>query len=100
MMYNTYYKKYYITVCEQMNEKFYRDLRMSVNEKDVENTYRKYISNYYDEAISSPYGSDGLLSTKLTFNDISKQLFLIMEFKDDKNIKFRTEMMKVIIQVL
>ncbi|MCK1977459.1 hypothetical protein LNK15_10365 [Jeotgalicoccus huakuii] len=99
-MYNSYYTKYISIVGVKMFENFYRELQTSVNEKDVENTYRKYISNYYNEPISSPYGSDGLLQTKLKFNEISKQLFLIMEFKDDKNIKFRTEMMKVIIQVL
>lgn len=83
-----------------MFEDFYRDLKSSITEKDVENTYRTYITKYYGVPITSPYNTDGLLTTKLKYDGVTKQLILLMEFKDDKNIKLRTEMMKIIIQVI
>jgi hypothetical protein len=58
-------------------------LVMSVNEKDVENSYRQYFTRKIpDMTFTSPYGCDGFGVSK------SLKLKLLCEFKNKKNLDF------------
>ena len=53
-------------------------LTKSLNEKDVENTYRhNFLKKFKDMEITSPFGCDGFGISK------SNKVRVLMEFKDD-----------------
>lgn len=82
------------------NKNFYTLMSKAVNEKDIENAYRNALSSYFNENIISPYGTDGFIKTIVTYDDISKKLYLIMEFKYDEDFTNGINVAKVLVQVL
>lgn len=68
-------------------------LNISVNEKDVENTYRhNFLKKFKDMEITSPFGCDGFGVSK------SAKIRTLMEFKDDMNLTNKAELVKVLAQ--
>lgn len=78
----------------------YQDLKTAVVEKDVEVTYRNYLEKVYKEKIDSPYDTDGILRTNIKFDNSTKKLILIMEYKLDENFNSSINVSKVLVQVL
>ena len=68
-------------------------LNKSVNEKDVENTYRhNFLKKFKDMEITSPFGCDGFGVSK------SSKVRTLMEFKDNMNLTNKAELVKVLAQ--
>ena len=68
-------------------------LNISINEKDVENTYRhNFLKKFKDMEITSPFGCDGFGVSK------SAKVRTLMEFKDDMNLTNKAELVKVLAQ--
>ena len=68
-------------------------LNLSINEKDVENTYRhNFLKKFKDMEITSPFGCDGFGVSK------SEKIRTLMEFKDDMNLTNKAELVKVLAQ--
>lgn len=91
--------------------KFFHEIKDSKIEKEVESVYKKGIERYFEGAkIRYPYGCDGYVEYKLyineknkdkiLYNQVSKILRLIMEFKYDENLNSKINKSKVLIQVL
>jgi len=70
-------------------------LSQSINEKDVENTYRhNFLKKFKDMEITSPFGCDGFGVSK------SSKIRTLMEFKDDLNLSSKTDLAKVLSQLV
>jgi hypothetical protein len=70
-------------------------LTMSVNEKDVENSYRQYFTRKISDMIfTSPFGCDGLGESK------SQKLRVLCEFKDDLDLSTKSGQVKVLAQTV
>lgn len=68
-------------------------LNISINEKDVENTYRhNFLKKFKDMEITSPFGCDGFGVSK------TSKIRTLMEFKDDMNLTNKAELVKVLAQ--
>src|SRR5690554_2847005 len=67
-------------------------LEKSLNEKDVENSYRAELDKIENASITSPYNVDGLLVTK----DIRS----LLEFKYEESLKNKLSQCNVLIQCL
>lgn len=82
-------------------ENMYKLLQSALNEKDVENIYRSSFEKHpeiFPFTITSPHGTDGVLSW---YNEgAKKQSLIILEFKYNKDFTKRTEVIRVIIQIL
>jgi hypothetical protein len=70
-------------------------LILSVNEKDVENSYRQYFTRKISDMIfTSPFGCDGLGESK------SNNLRVLCEFKDELDLKSKIGQIKVLSQTV
>ena len=70
-----------------------KQLGLCKNEKDVENIYRKELSNNIkDSIITSPYGCDGLLE--------AKNIRSLLEFKYNESLKNKLSQSNILIQCL
>jgi hypothetical protein len=70
-------------------------LILSVNEKDVENSYRQYLTRKISDMIfTSPFGCDGLGVSK------SHNLRVLCEFKDDLDLSSKIGQIKVLSQAV
>ena len=70
-------------------------LVMSVNEKDVENSYRQYFTRKISDMVfKSPFGCDGLGESK------SQKLRILCEFKDDLDLSSKSGQIKVLSQTV
>ncbi len=68
-------------------------LAKSLNEKDVENTYRhNFLKKFKDMEITSPFKCDGFGVSK------SHKVRVLMEYKDDVNLSNKAELVKVLAQ--
>lgn len=68
-------------------------LTKSLNEKDVENTYRhNFLKKFKDMEITSPFKCDGFGVSK------SHKVRVLMEYKDDVNLSNKAELVKVLAQ--
>jgi hypothetical protein len=68
-------------------------LTKSLNEKDVENTYRhNFLKKFKDMEITSPFKCDGFGVSK------SHKVRVLMEYKDDVNLSNKVELVKVLAQ--
>jgi hypothetical protein len=68
-------------------------LNISINEKDVENTYRhNFLKKFKDMEITSPFGCDGFGVSK------TSKIRTLMEFKDDMNLTSKSDLVKVLAQ--
>jgi hypothetical protein len=70
-------------------------LILSVNEKDVENSYRQYLTRKItDMVFTSPFACDGLGESK------ALKLRVLCEFKDDLDLSSKVGQVKVLSQVV
>lgn len=70
-------------------------LILSVNEKDVENSYRQYFTRKFSDMIfTSPFACDGLGESK------SQKIRVLMEFKDELNLLSKSDQIKVLAQTV
>lgn len=68
-------------------------LNVSLNEKDVENTYRhNFLKKFKDMEITSPFGCDGFGVSKMS------KVRTLMEFKDDMNLSNKADLVKILAQ--
>jgi hypothetical protein len=68
-------------------------LTKSLNEKDVENTYRhNFLKKFKDMEITSPFKCDGFGVSK------THKVRVLMEYKDDVNLSNKSELVKVLAQ--
>ena len=68
-------------------------LTKSLNEKDVENTYRhNFLKKFKDMEITSPFKCDGFGVSK------THKVRVLMEYKDDVNLSNKAELVKVLAQ--
>jgi hypothetical protein len=68
-------------------------LTKSLNEKDVENTYRhNFLKKFKDMEITSPFKCDGFGVSK------THKVRVLMEYKDDVNLSNKVELVKVLAQ--
>ena len=66
-----------------------------LNEKDVENLYRQYLTKKFGDIIfNSPFGCDGYGESK------KHKIRLLCEFKDDLDLTFKVNQVKVLSQAL
>jgi len=76
-------------------DKTITQLSMSINEKDVENSYRQYLTRKISDMIfTSPFGCDGLGESK-TF-----KLRVLCEFKDELDLTGKVGQVKVLSQTI
>jgi len=70
-------------------------LILSVNEKDVENSYRQYFTRKFSDMIfTSPFSCDGLGESK------NHKIRVLMEFKDELNLLSKSDQIKVLAQTV
>ena len=70
-------------------------LILSVNEKDVENSYRQYFTRKFSDMIfTSPFSCDGLGESK------SQKIRVLTEFKDELNLLSKSDQIKVLAQTV
>ena len=76
-------------------DKSITQLALSVNEKDVENSYRQYLTKKIsDMMFTSPFGCDGLGESK------NNNIRVLCEFKDDLDLQSKTGQIKVLSQAI
>lgn len=81
-----------------MNRNLIHKLNNALNEMDVQSAYREALDHgFQNPEITSPYGSDGLLVKKLIEK---KSVRMLLEFKNNKNLKEKIEQANVLIQLL
>mgnify|MGYP001587836126 CR=1 FL=1 len=81
--------------------KFYNQIKKAAIEKEVEIVYKNALDNAFPNSIlTHPYGCDGFIEQDIIYDEITKTLRIIMEFKCDKDFNDRLEQAKVIVQVL
>lgn len=81
--------------------KFYNEIKNADNEKEVELVYKKGLNMYFPNVeIKHPYDCDGYIEMKVLYNETSRILRLITEFKHDENFSSKVSICKVLIQVL
>lgn len=84
-----------------MSSKFYNQVKDKKLEREVESVYNKALEFYLQtEKIEHPYGCDGYIETKILYNETTRVLRLLCEFKFEENLNSRVNRMKVLIQVL
>jgi hypothetical protein len=70
-------------------------LVLSMNEKDVENSYRQYLTRKVSDMIfTSPFGCDGLGESK------NSKIRVLCEFKDDLDLQSKNGQIKVLAQAV
>ena len=70
-------------------------LVLSMNEKDVENSYRQYLTRKVSDMIfTSPFGCDGLGESK------KSKIRVLCEFKDDLDLQSKNGQIKVLAQAV
>ena len=70
-------------------------LVLSMNEKDVENSYRQYLTRKISDMIfTSPFGCDGLGESK------NSKIRVLCEFKDDLDLQSKNGQIKVLAQAV
>lgn len=85
---------------EKINRLF-DDIKNSKIEKEVEDVYKGALESYFtDNSIRYDYGCDGYLVSNIVYNNKTKVLRLIMEFKHDEDFSSKINQAKVLIQVL
>ncbi|HEY8891589.1 MAG TPA: hypothetical protein VIM70_15185 [Clostridium sp.] len=81
--------------------KFYNQIKSATIEKEVEIVYKNALDKAFPNSIlTHPYGCDGYIEQDIIYDEITKTLRIIMEFKCNKDFNDRLEQAKVIVQVL
>lgn len=88
---------------KRLVNKLYKDLRNKDNEKDVENAWREFFSQYYNTNTNheikfmSPHGTDGYLEVDTGFFYFLRILF---EFKDGTDLNLVSDRVRITIQCI
>lgn len=84
-----------------MTSKFYNEIVNSKIEKEVELVYKKGINTYFPKSIiEHPFECDGYIESNIQYDNTTKVLRLIMEFKYDEDFSRDIQKAKVLIQVI
>jgi hypothetical protein len=76
-------------------DKTITQLTMSINEKDVENSYRQYLTKKISDMIfTSPFGCDGLGVSE------NNNIRVLCEFKDELDLQSKVGQIRVLSQVI
>jgi hypothetical protein len=85
----------------QRVNRLFDDIKNAKVEKEVEDVYKEALGIYFtDNPIRYDYGCDGYLVSNMVYNNKTKVLRLIMEFKQDEDFSTKINQAKVLIQVL
>jgi hypothetical protein len=85
----------------QRINKLFDNIKNAKVEKGVEDVYKEALESYFtDNPIRYDYGCDGYLVSNIVYNNKTKVLRLIMEFKHDEDFGSKINQKKVLIQVL
>lgn len=80
---------------------FYKEIKDSSEERDVERVYKNYLNHYFESSIITyPFNCDGYLEETMMYSDTTKILRLIMEFKYGLDFNDAINRAKVLIQVI
>jgi hypothetical protein len=78
-----------------MSNTLINSLKVAFNEKDVENTYRQFLSTRIPNLVfTSPFGCDGFGEAK------SSKIKVLVEFKDDLDMLSKSNQVKVLSQAI
>lgn len=77
--------------------KFYEELRLAKEEREVDFIYGKYIQKFFKEQITHPFKCDGLINTETASG---KKLKIIFEYKYDLDFKKKKDIAEVLVQVV
>lgn len=67
--------------------KFYNQIKKAAIEKEVEIVYKNALDKAFPNSIlTHPYGCDGYIEQDIIYDEITKTLRIIMEFKCDKDL--------------
>lgn len=81
--------------------KFYNQIKNATIEKEVEIVYKNALEKAFSNSrITHPYGCDGYIEQDVIYDETTKTLRIIMEFKCNKDLNDKLEQSKVIVQVL
>lgn len=84
-----------------MELKFYNEIKSATIEKEVELVYKNALKKVLPNSkISHPYGCDGYIEQDIIYDEATRTLRLIMEFKYKKGFNDKREQAEVIVQVL
>lgn len=85
-----------IRLSSQNNKKLLNDLSQASVEKGIENAYWKAVKESFNTEINDNDNTDGYIDLELK----ESTLFMLLEFKYDKELKKRNKAMEVIVQAL
>ena len=77
--------------------KFYEELRLAKEEREVDFIYGKYLQKFFKEQITHPFKCDGLINTETASG---KKLKIIFEYKYDLDFKKKKDIAEVLVQVV
>lgn len=84
-----------------MKKIFYNEIKDSTEERDIELVYKNNIkANFKNSEITYPFKCDGYLEENLMYDDTTKVLRLIMEFKYGLDFNISINRAKVLVQVI
>jgi len=84
-----------------MKKLFYNAIKDSTEERDIELVYKNNITeNFKNSIITYPFQCDGYLEENLMYDDTTKVLRLIMEFKYGLDFNIPINRAKVLVQVI
>lgn len=84
-----------------MGTKFFNQIKKASIEKEVEIVYKNALDKAFPNLVLvHPYGCDGYIEQDIIYDEITKTLRIIMEFKYNKDFNDKLEQAKVIVQVL
>lgn len=84
-----------------MGTKFYNQIKSATIEKEVEIVYKNALEKaFFNSSITHPYACDGYIEQDIIYDETTKTLRIIMEFKCNKDFNDKLEQAKVLVQVL
>ncbi|MCI1580694.1 MAG: hypothetical protein LKH93_15870 [Clostridium beijerinckii] len=84
-----------------MKKLFYTEIKDSTEERDIELVYKNNIKAHFKNSeITYPFKCDGYLEETLMYDDVTKVLRLIMEFKYGLDFNISINRAKVLVQVI
>lgn len=84
-----------------MKKLFYTEIKDSTEERDIELVYKNNIKAHFKNSeITYPFKCDGYLEETLMYDDVTKVLRLIMEFKYGLDFNIPINRAKVLVQVI
>lgn len=84
-----------------MSSGFYNEIKKANEEREVEIVYKNAIKKAFrNSAITHPYKCDGYVEQDILYDEVTKTLRIIMEFKYNKDLNDKLEQANVIVQVL